>query len=313
MAKRGLGRGYSALISTPLPSAPASAPNSSSRSDSDSADVRRPADQPAPPVEVPIGLIDPSPRQPRKRFDADALDALAASIREQGLVQPLVVRRVGGRYELVAGERRMRALQRLEMKTAPVVIKDVAGPRVLELALVENLQRADLDPLETAGAYESLLRDTGQTHEKLAERLGVSRVKITNTLRLLSLPDAVRSLVAEGRLGEGHARALLGLANPASQLRLAKRIVAEDLSVRRVEELARPTSRRAPAASSAAEAGKNAEGGDPNLAALRERLARHLGVKVAVRDRGGRGVIEIHYASPEESARALRRMGLPPE
>ena len=185
-----------------------------------------------------IDSIAPNPRQPRLTFDEDALEELAASIAEVGLLQPVVVRKLGpDRYELVMGERRMRASQRAGLDHIPAIVRETSDNDMLRDALIENLHRAQLDPLEEAAAYKQLLDDFGATHEQLAQRIGRSRPHISNTLRLLNLPPAVQKRVAAGVISAGHARALLGLDSPLAQERLAQRIVAEGLSVRTVEEI----------------------------------------------------------------------------
>ena len=188
--------------------------------------------------EVAIDSIAPNPRQPRLTFDEEALEELAASIAEVGLLQPVVVRKLGpGRYELVMGERRMRASQRAGLEYIPAIVRETSDNDMLRDALIENLHRAQLDPLEEAAAYKQLLDDFGATHEQLAQRIGRSRPHISNTLRLLNLPPAVQKRIAAGVISAGHARALLGLDSPLAQERLAQRIVAEGLSVRTVEEI----------------------------------------------------------------------------
>lgn len=188
--------------------------------------------------ELRVGAITPNPRQPRQSFDEDALDELAASIREVGLLQPVVVRRAGpGRYELIMGERRWRATQRAGLREIPAIIRDTEDDELLREALIENLHREQLNPLEEAAAYQQLLEEFGATHDGLAKKIGRSRPHITNTLRLLNLPVAVQRRVAAGVLSAGHARALLSVSDPERQEQLAYRVVAEGLSVRALEEL----------------------------------------------------------------------------
>jgi ParB family transcriptional regulator, chromosome partitioning protein len=188
--------------------------------------------------EVPVTSISPNPRQPRRTFDEDALEELADSIREVGLLQPVVVRAAGaGSYELIMGERRWRASQRAGLTEIPAIVRDTPDTDLLRDALIENLHRQQLDPLEEAAAYQQLLDDFGATHEQLAQKIGRSRPHISNTLRLLNLPAGVQKRVAAGVLSAGHARALLGLNSTEAQERLAHRIVAEGLSVRAVEEI----------------------------------------------------------------------------
>jgi ParB family chromosome partitioning protein len=188
--------------------------------------------------EVAVGSVTPNPRQPRRTFDEDALEELAASITEVGLLQPVVVRKLGGgNYELVMGERRWRASQRAGLEFIPAIVRETPDTDMLRDALLENLHRQQLDPLEEAAAYQQLLDDFGATHEQLAQKVGRSRPHISNTLRLLNLPPGVQKRVAAGVISAGHARALLSLDDPLAQERLAQRIVAEGLSVRSVEEI----------------------------------------------------------------------------
>jgi ParB family transcriptional regulator, chromosome partitioning protein len=256
---------------------------------------------------IAIEDVHPSPEQPRKMFHDGRLDELAASIRTQGIIQPLIVRsRASGGYELVAGERRWRAAQRAGLHEVPVVVREVAPTQAFEMALVENLQREDLNPLEEAAGYERLVAEFGYTQEKLADRVGKDRSTIANALRLLRLPDGVRALVADGRLSMGHARALLGLESAPAMERLARRTVAQDLSVRKVEELVR----RERAATNG-DAGKTNGAGAPSAAArdLAIKLTRALGTRVAVVEAGpGSGQIVIHYNSLDELDGLLDRL-----
>ncbi len=189
--------------------------------------------------ELPTSAIRPNSRQPRRRFPEAGIRELAASIREVGILQPLVVRSTEGGFELIAGERRLRAAKEAGLQRVPVLIREARDDESVELALVENLQREDLNPLETAAAYQALMEGFGLSKEQLAHRLGKSRAAVTNTLRLARLPDRVRALLADGKLTEGHARALLGLETEDQMVSLAERILAEKLSVRRTEELVR--------------------------------------------------------------------------
>ncbi|HEV2451278.1 MAG TPA: ParB/RepB/Spo0J family partition protein [Streptosporangiaceae bacterium] len=253
--RRGLGKGLGALIppaaGTPArdPSAPGPAltdqqvPSSPGQRVPQPGDVAR--DQHTPGAvpgayfeEVASAAITPNPRQPRQSFDEESLDELAASIREVGLLQPVVVRKVmPGHYELIMGERRWRASQRAGLDRVPAIVREASDDELLRNALIENLHREQLNALEEAAAYQQLLDDFGATHEELAGRVGRSRPHISNTLRLLNLPPAVQKRVAAGVLSAGHARALLGVDNPQAQEHLAHRIVAEGLSVRAVEEI----------------------------------------------------------------------------
>lgn len=231
--RRGLGRGLGALI----PTAPAAGGHDAAQSDI----APEAGAEPTPGAhfaELPIEEIRPNPRQPRQTFDEEALEELASSIKIVGLLQPVVVRATGRQqYELIMGERRWRASQRAGLQLVPAIVRDTSDGDLLRDALMENLHREQLNPLEEAAAYQQLLDDFGATHEELANRIGRSRPHITNTLRLLNLPPAVQRRVAAGVLSAGHARALLSLDDTAAQEQLAHRIVAEGLSVRAVEEI----------------------------------------------------------------------------
>jgi ParB family chromosome partitioning protein len=254
----------------------------------------------------PLEKIVPQKGQPRQHFDAQKLDELAQSIREHGLVEPLVVRRVAGsdKLELVAGERRWRALQRAGMREALVVVKDVSAKDAFELALIENVQREDLNPIELAEAYDRLVREHGYTQEALAERLGKDRTTITNALRLLKLPQRVRAKVVVGELTEGHARALLGAGDGPMIEELAERVLRQGLSVRATEALVRART----------QAKKKANGkdeGDAKTASVRDleaRLTRALGTKVEVRDRGNKGEVVIPYADLDALDRLIEKI-----
>jgi ParB family chromosome partitioning protein len=247
------------------------------------------------PVSIPTHLIDPNPLQPRTVFQPDRLAELAQSIRANGIIQPLVVQRSGERFQLVAGERRWRAARLAELPAVPVVIQQVASDRLLELALIENIQREDLNPMEVAHALERLGRELGLSHEQLGERTGKDRSTITNLLRLLRLPKDVQLLLAEHRLSMGHARAILGLPTEDLQVEIAEKAAAQGLSVRQVERLIQSLStRRDPALTVE-------QPPDPNvLAAVRE-LESVLGTRVrVVPQTGERGRIEIEYYSWED-------------
>lgn len=252
--------------------------------------------------ELDLDSIVPNPRQPREVFDADALADLVASIREVGVLQPVVVRRAGqsGAYELVMGERRWRAAREAGLTTVPALVRDTDDTAMLRDALLENLQRADLNPLEEAAAYQQLLVDTGCSQEELSRRIGRSRPQISNTLRLLRLPPAVQRRVAAGVLSAGHARSLAGLPDPAAQESLASRIVAEGLSVRATEEIAAlggdaAAPRRAVARPSPADSPEQQE-----IAGL---LADRLETRVRVAGSRSRGRIVIDFATTEDLRR----------
>lgn len=251
-------------------------------------------------IELPIEEIAPSRVQPRTVFDPEALGELASSIRAHGILQPLIVRKLPqGGYELVAGERRWRAARMAGLKTVPAVVQDVADNELLEISLIENIQREDLNPIELAQAFDRMVKQLGLTHDEIARRTGKDRTTITNTLRLLKLPEPVQTLVAERRLSMGHARALLGLPTPELQVQLAERAVSEGYSVRQIERLVRKlTEPRQPRSL------PEMERGDPNVRAAVERLEQVLGTRVRIIPRGdGRGKIEIEYYSEEDLQR----------
>jgi ParB family chromosome partitioning protein len=314
--RRGLGRGLGALI----PESPRPADGDAARGPESA--VRAAAGQ-APPgsadsaaapvevfgaryVEIAVSAITPNPRQPRRSFDEDALEELAESIRQVGLLQPVVVRAAGpGRYELIMGERRWQATQRAGLTEIGAIVKQTQDNDLLRDALIENLHRQQLDPLEEAAAYQQLLDDFGATHEQLAQKIGRSRPHISNTLRLLNLPPAVQKRVAAGVLSAGHARALLGLNDPAAQERLAHRIVAEGLSVRAVEEIVSlggddtPRRRTAPA-------GRQPVA--PGLLRLADRLSDVFETRVKVEMGRHKGKIIVEFATPDDLERIVKAM-----
>jgi ParB family transcriptional regulator, chromosome partitioning protein len=252
------------------------------------------------PLEVDPHLIDPNPRQPRRSFDGGSLEELAVSIRALGVLQPLLVRADGGRFELVAGERRWRAALLADAATVPVILVDTDSRGSLERALVENLHREDLNPIEEAAAYKQLLEDGGLTQEALARRLGRSRVSITNALRLLDLPTSVQALLTRGRLTAGHGRALLGLEGNPFIERLARRAGDEGLSVRGTEELVRRYSVMAEGSR------PGRRGRDEGAAATTEvqrHLAAHLQTRVRVESGKRKGRVIIDFTSLEELRR----------
>jgi len=255
-------------------------------------------------LEVDTQDIVPNPRQPRSRMDPDSLLELADSIREHGLIQPLIVARVESegdspdqatspRYQLIAGERRWQAAQMAGLEQVPVVVKEVTPQETLELALVENIQRADLNPLEEASAYRQLVDEFGLTQEKVAARVGRSRSSVANSLRLLGLPDEIKAPLAEGKISEGHARAILGLAALELQLLVLKAVFQRSLSVRQTEELVRRLSAQKPEK-------KQSKVSPPETSALETAFRSALGTKVnLVRSRKG-GRLVIHFYSEEE-------------
>jgi len=259
--------------------------------------------------DLPVGVVDPNPNQPRTYFDEEALVSLTASVAAVGVLQPVLVRPAeGGRFELIAGERRWRAAKRAGLQTIPALVRTVADADSLEQALVENLHREDLNPLEEAAAYQQLMEDFGLTQEQVANRVGKSRSAVTNTLRLFQLPPSVQKLVAERKLSAGHARALLGSPDRLFQETTARRAVAEELSVREVEELVRqhvdadqePTEEPAsrPAASLR----------PAGLVELEELLSAHLDTRVSVTMGAKRGRVVVDFATIEDLERIYRAM-----
>ena len=251
--------------------------------------------------EIDINLIDPNPRQPRTVFDQETLQELVASIKEIGILQPPVVRKVGARYELIMGERRLRASKLAGLKQIPVIIRQTPNNELLREALIENIHRSQLNALEEGAAYSQLLNDFNCTQEELAQKLGRSRTVITNMMRLLNLPTSVQQKVAAGTISAGHARALLGLADSAAIEKLANRIVAEGLSVRSVEEIiaiSKPSSK------------KNKSGGgkkeSPELKELGEQLGDVLDTRVKIQSAGGKGEIIVEYSGAEDLKRLVK-------
>jgi len=305
--RSGLGRGLGALI-------PPEAAGSSTES------VLR---------EVPVAAVRPNPQQPRKHFDEESLGSLAASVRELGVLQPLLVREMGeGEYELIAGERRWRAAKRAGLPTVPVLVRVADDLAALEQAVVENLHRQDLNPLEEAAAYQQLIEDFDLTHDRLAARVGKSRVTITNTLRLFQLPPSIQRLVGERLLSAGHARALLGSPDRAFQESLAAAVARDGLSVRAVEEAVRAHQASIESAEGdRPDAGRGpvgvdrsipSPGGEPvalrpaGMHELEELLAEHLSTRVRVQEGRSGGRIQIEFADLDDLERIYRAMTEPP-
>lgn len=255
-------------------------------------------------VEVPVTAIVPNPRQPRVEFSEETLAALARSIREVGVLQPVVVRRREGVYELVAGERRLRAARMAGLATIPAVVRDTDDTESLREALIENIHREDLGPLELAAAFQELLEELGVTQETVAERLGYSRAHVANTIRLLSLPGDVQTLLAEGKLQAGHARALLGLPDDEARSTLALRAVAEGLSVRQVEELVRRYIEQ-PTAGPKSTRGPEGDGRDPAVGEVEEILAEQLQTRVQIVMGRRKGRIVVEFGSREDLDRIV--------
>jgi len=294
--RSGLGRGLGALIPTEVVS-----------------------DRSSSLAEIPVTAVEPNPHQPRSHFDEELLGSLAASVRELGVLQPILVRPVGeGRYQLIAGERRWRAAKRAGLPTIPALVKDVADRLSLEQALVENLHRQDLNPLEEAAAYQQLIEDFGLTHDEVASRVGKSRAAVSNTLRLFQLPPSVQRMVMDRTLSAGHARALLGTPDRAFQEALARRAASESLSVRAVEEAVRTRNELGGTPNAGTGAGN---GGGPDLSGLAptrpERpaavheleglLSEYLDTRVKIELSARNGKLVVEFADLDDLERIYRR------
>ena len=304
MARRsGLGRGLGALIPTEVG-----------------------GDRTSSLADIPVALVEPNPHQPRAHFDEELLASLTASVRELGVLQPILVRPIAdGRYQLIAGERRWRAAKRAGLPSIPALVKEVADRLSLEQALVENLHRQDLNPLEEAAAFQQLVDDFGLTHDEVASRVGKSRAAITNTLRLFQLPPSIQRLVMDGALSAGHARALLGTPDRAFQEALARRAVAESLSVRAVEEAVRTRNELGAAVGSGL--GGDSDGPTVDLsgiapnrperpAAVHELeilLSDHLDTRVRIELTARNGKVIVEFADLDDLERIYRRFTGPAE
>lgn len=281
MNKRGLGRGLGALLSA-TPTAEDSL------------------------VDVPVDQIDANPNQPRKDFESKSLDELAGSIRASGVIQPIIVRRHGTGYQLIAGERRWRAARRAGLERIPAIVREATDAQSLELALVENLLREDLNPIEEAEAYQKLLAHFGWTQEELAQRIGRDRSSIANSLRLLRLPEVIQADLRSGRLTMGHARALLALPTAADQLRLREEILKHDWSVRATEDSIRAVDELGRARGAAPRKGRRRSA---EIAALEDELQRALMTRVRIVGNDRMGKIEVVYATADELERLAELLG----
>jgi ParB family transcriptional regulator, chromosome partitioning protein len=283
--KRGLGRGLSALLGEVATEQP----------------IARDASRPAGVQMLPIASIAPNPDQPRRHFDSAALDELAASLTERGLIQPIIVRPHGQRYQIVAGERRWRAAQRAQLHEVPVVVRALGDAETMELAIVENVQRQDLNAIEEAAAYQRLMADFGHTQDALSKIVGKSRSHVANLLRLLDLPETVRDAVADGKLSMGHARALLAVPDAEP---LAQEVIRRGLSVRETEALARggrPARRREPVA-------KGEQETDNDIKLLERQLGDQLGLKVTISHGPQGGGVMIGYATLDQLDMVCQRL-----
>jgi ParB family chromosome partitioning protein len=251
-------------------------------------------------AEVPLKAIELNPKQPRIRMDPDELESLAASIRNAGVIQPVLVRPKGERFELVAGERRVRAAKLAGMDAVPAVVRDVPDERLLEIALIENIQRADLNPIERSAAVRQLMRELDLTQAQIGDRLGYGRSSIANMLRLLELPGDVQELVSDGELSEGHARALLAVPSDAAKTRLARRIIKEGLSVRAAEKLAKKEAEDPHV--------KRVREPAPHIVEFEENLSMSLGTKVRIQPKKKGGRMVIHFRNNNDFERIYERI-----
>jgi len=293
--KKGLGRGLDALI----PSSGTFQPESLS----DTPHLTNEAFSSV--VQAPVTQIRPNPRQPRTHFEKAALDDLAFSIKEHGIIQPLIVSRDenGTGYILIAGERRLQASKLAGLEKVPVIVRQTTDQQKLELALIENIQRADLNPLEEASAYQQLSDEFSLSHEEISLRVGKSRVAVTNTLRLLKLSAPIQQALVDERISEGHARALLALVTPQAQAAALQTIINQSLTVRQTEELVRKLGGEKPAAS------QPKSGPSPDVLALEERLRSSLGTEVSLKsNKNGKSALTLYFYSDEELEAILERL-----
>jgi ParB family transcriptional regulator, chromosome partitioning protein len=305
--KSRLGRGLGGLISAASPAKPA-------------APAPAPAAAPAPAssapgapgfVEVAVGLIIPSPYQARKEISPEQLSELAESIRSEGLLQPIVVRKIADKYELIAGERRWRAFQLLKIKTIPARLVQASNASAAALGLIENLQREGLNPLEEAYGYASLIRDFDLTQEAAAERVGKGRASVANALRLLSLDPELQGYVAKGILSVGHAKVILGVEDAAQRAVIARRVIEDGLSVRATEKLVQAKKANAPAPSAQTPANRKLVAADAAaVAGIEKKLTSHFGARVALQHTPKKGKIVIAYAGNDDLQRILEKLGV---
>jgi len=301
--KKGLGRGLNALIRAPRADVPGSVPIRSERSsESDSGTGERV-------LRVALDAVVPSPLQPRKRFNDEHLGELVESIREHGVIQPLIVREVNGKYELIAGERRWRASTRLKLPQVPVIVRDASDRDVLEMALIENLQREDLDPLEEAEAYSRLAKEFGLKQEEIAQRVGKNRATVSNAIRLLDLDPEVQTLVSRRLLSSGHAKAILGLKTKAEQRMLADLVVRKKLNVRDTEKLVSETINGKTVTKKVSKS-KLSPQAEVYIRQIQDQLRGRYATNVAIQHGDKRGKIEIEYYGNEDLGRIIELMGV---
>lgn len=300
MAKPALGRGLGALLGSSRP--PAATPGAGLSSDA-AGEVRR----------VPIERIQPCAFQPRKDFSDDSLRELADSIRAQGVVQPLIVRARGSDFELIAGERRWRAAQLAGLKELPIIVREADDRAVLELALIENLQRENLNAIEEAMGYFQLTGQFGLTQEDAAQRVGKSRAVVANALRLLKLSPELQAHIRNGRLSVGHGKVILGLNEPQEQALAAERVLKNGLNVRQAEELVAAMQKSSSSSTGARGAGKTVLLRDAHVTDLEQKLQERFGTKVHLRYRQGKGAVEIKFFNDDDLERVLKIAGVTPD
>lgn len=310
MVKPVLGRGLGALLGGAPAPKPAPAPASAAAG---SGAQQAPADNRERVLRVTLDRVQPCALQPRKDFSEESLRELADSIREQGIVQPLIVRQKGSGFELIAGERRWRAAQIAGLAEVPIIVREADDRAVLELALIENLQRENLNPLEEALGYSQLINQFQLTQEQAATKVGKSRVAVTNAIRLLKLPDPIRDHLRTGRVSVGHAKVILGLNSTADQLMASERIVAHGWSVRQTEEFVTHLQQQAVASTSAKAPATPVPSRDLHVVDVENKLKERFGTKVNLRYRAGKGSIEIRFFSDDELERVLQVAGISPE
>lgn len=290
MKKRRLGKGLSSLIG----------PSDTEQDQNGNLKEQTDGQRAGEPVEIDLAAIELNPQQPRKDIDSDALEGLAQSIEGAGVLQPIVVRPKGDMYELIMGERRMRAAHKAGLDTIPAFIRQVSDDRMLELALIENVQREDLNAIEKAEALHKMVEDLDMTQKSVGEKLGMNRSTVSNFLRLLELPAEIRDMVSRGTLSAGHARALLSVESEKQQLELARKVENKGLSVRQTEKLAARQLRPAQSSSNRAPS--------PQVKRLQRELQESLGTKVEIRNRGEKGKIMIHFSDNEQFERLYALM-----
>ncbi len=289
MAKSGLGRGLGALIGSNTLSSPQPIPEKGERVQ-----------------DISANQIVPSPYQPRKVFSDEKIEEMAQSIQKQGIIQPLIVRKVDGKFELIAGERRWRASQKAGLSHVPVIVRSASDREVLELALIENLQRADLSPIEEAEGYALLIQSFKASQEEIAARVGKPRATIANAVRLLSLPDEIKKWIGTGQLSVGHGKVILSLARSSDQLKVAHRVIKDHLTVRQTEKLVQSLEESSPKSKKSGKSGATSA----DWRDLEQRIQRKLGTRVQLHGNGETGRIELQYFSADELHRLLGLLGV---